>query len=118
MIDELSHKIYNKSRTSRDVEVVDPGTVLLIGKVIYNLVKLVKKCRTPEETQTSLKSPRIKDRLIIRKEIRRQFGIKRSGEAHNIENAIISTSREMSVKTIQDLYLNDGKTNDTRDYQV
>ena len=72
----LSTKIYNKAHNKDSQEVVvDPATLILIGKISIRLIRLIKSCKDSNEERTAaVKYPTTNENKILKKIVRRELG--------------------------------------------
>ena len=72
----LSTKIYNKAHNKDSQEVVvDPATLILIGKISIRIIRLIKSCKDSNEERTAaVKYPTTNENKILKKIVRRELG--------------------------------------------
>ena len=72
----LSTKIYNKAHNQYSEEVViDPATLMLIGKISVTIIRLIKSCKDSNEERTAaVKYPTTNENKILKKIVRRELG--------------------------------------------
>ena len=72
----LSTKIYNKAHNKDSQEVVvDPATLILIGKISIRLIRLIKSCKDSNEERTAaVKHPTANESKMLKKIVRRELG--------------------------------------------
>lgn len=72
----LSTKIYNKAHNKDSQEVVvDPATLILIGKISIRIIRLIKSCKDSNEERTvAVQYPTINENKILKRIVRRELG--------------------------------------------
>jgi hypothetical protein len=72
----LSTKIYNRAQNKDSEEVVvDPATLILIGKISVTIIRLIKSCKDSNEERTAaVKYPTTNENKILKKIVRRELG--------------------------------------------
>lgn len=72
----LSTRIYNKAHNKDSQEVVvDPATLILIGKVSITIIRLIKRCKDSNEERTAVvKSPTTNENKLLKRIVRRELG--------------------------------------------
>ena len=72
----LSTKIYNKAHNQDSQEVVvDPATLILIGKISIRIIRLIKSCKDSNEERTAaVQYPTTNENKILKKIVRRELG--------------------------------------------
>ena len=72
----LSTKIYNKAHNKDSQEVVvDPATLILIGKISIRIIRLIKSCKDSNEERTvAVQYPTANENKILKKIVRRELG--------------------------------------------
>ena len=72
----LSTKIYNKAHNQYSEEVViDPATLMLLGKISVTIIRLIKSCKDSNEERTAaVKYPTTNENKILKKIVRRELG--------------------------------------------
>ena len=110
-IDYLSQVVVGDMRDRGDgaTEVmVDPATVIMVGKMIYTLIKAVKKCRKDGSEVKFLVNDLSQTRRVrryINKAVRRQVGMRKmfSREAKELAQSIHNIAHETTERGFQGL---------------
>ena len=108
-LDKLTSKICDDIK---DVQVggatqvfVDPMTAIMVAKIIIELVKLVKRCRTEEETLSSVQGPTLFERRVVYRVIKKKLTWKQYfARRHKISDAIFNAGSDMSEEDMFELF--------------
>lgn len=102
---KICSKIKDKHVGNATQVMVDPVTMLMVAKIIIELVRLIKKCRTEEDTIESVKSPTIFERRVVYRVIKKRLTWRQYfARRQKISDAIFKVGSDMSEDDMFELF--------------
>jgi hypothetical protein len=84
---------------------IDPATIIMLIGVITEIIRIIQRCKQPEEVQICAVSPTDKEYRIISRAVRRKIGwIRWFREGTTITNAIFRVGMNSTVDEIKEAY--------------
>ena len=103
--DDININSGNRPSNNTTQVMIDPMTMIMVAKIIIELVRLVKKCRTEESVVNSLKSPSLYERRVTYRIIKKHLTWKEYfSKRHKIAGAIFNNGGEMTEEDVFELF--------------
>ena len=96
---------YNSKNKQAYKVAVDPATIMLVGSIIIDIIKLIKKCKTEKEVIETAKKPSVFENRTLYRVIRRRLGWRKYfNNRHAIANSIRNKGASLTEEEVFQLF--------------
>jgi hypothetical protein len=104
-VDNFTQKVLDNLSLKQEV-VFDPMTAMMIGSMVLELIKIIKKCREkPETAVTVAHYPTPQEKRILKRVVRRKLGFfKNWNEGDRYVEAILDSGKTTTTQDFIEAY--------------